>query len=109
MRNSILKAFSLGMVTGSFATAGMVLLATPAKADPDPVAYSYAAENGSAVCYTLDEYPSENGILGIGQAIIEDGLTAYQAGEVVYYSVAELCPRHMDLILSFAAGGEMVA
>ena len=102
MRNTVVKAFAVGVITGSFLTSGIILLAAPAKADPDPAAYAYAAQYGGAVCQTLDEYPTEAGIIGIGNAITEDGLTPFQAGEVIYYAVDELCPRHMERILAFA-------
>lgn len=102
MRTSIVKAYAVGCMTGSFLTAGIIMLAAPAKADTDPVAYAYAAQYGSAVCQTLDEYPSEAGILGVGEAIIEDGLTSFQAGEVVYHSVSEICPQHLGLVLNWA-------
>ncbi len=79
-----------------------LILATPAKADTDPVVVAYAAHYGGAVCSVLDEFPSENGILGIGLPIMEDGLTGYQAGQVIYLSVSDICPRHMRLIMGFA-------
>jgi hypothetical protein len=79
-----------------------LILATPAKADTDPVVVAYSAHYGGAVCSVLDEFPSENGILGIGKSIIEDGLTGYQAGQVLYLSVSDVCPRHMELLRAFA-------
>ena len=39
---------------------------------------------------------------GIGQAISEDGLTAYQSGRVVAMSAIEICPRHLPLVRAFA-------
>jgi hypothetical protein len=111
MRNGIIKAFSLGMITGSFATAGMVLLATPAKADTDPLAY--ASRYGTALCLTIDqtagEYSNDDIFMGIGQAVMEDGFSAYQAGQILYWSVEQYCPQHLDRVLSFAADVEMVA
>lgn len=101
MRTSVVKAFSLGVVAGAFLTAGIVA-AAPAKADPDGASVAYAAAYGPAVCNVLDEYPSFDGIVGIGQAIMDDGLSARQAGQVVALSVAEFCPRHARLILAFA-------
>jgi hypothetical protein len=86
-----------------------LILATPAKADTDPVVVAYSAHYGGAVCSVLDEFPSENGILGIGKSIIEDGLTGYQAGQVLYLSVSDVCPRHMGLLRAFAASPEMTA
>lgn len=103
MRSQVLKGFALGMITGSFLTAGIVLAATPAKADPDGASIAYAAAYGEAVCSTLDEYPTVDGVYGVGKAIIKDGLTAAHAGMVVALSVREICPRHIDLIEQIAA------
>ena len=64
---------------------------------------AYAATFGSAVCETLDSYASFGGIYGIADAITEDGLTYYQAGQVIAVSVTEICPRHTALVKSFAA------
>jgi len=81
----------------------LILSSPKAKADVDDAAYAYAATFGGAVCETLDEYPSFAGIYGIGDAIAEDGLTYHQAGQVIAISVAEICPRHLALVKSFAA------
>jgi hypothetical protein len=77
--------------------------APAAKADDWTVVYAYAATYGGAVCETLDSYPSFGGIYGIADAITEDGLTYYQAGQVIAVSVMEICPRHTALVRSFAA------
>lgn len=103
VRRATIRAFSLGIITGSFLTAGMVLLAGPARADTDRLVVAYASVFGGVVCSTLDEYPSKAGVLGVGNAIIEDGLTAYQAGQVIALSVMDICPRHSDLMDDFAA------
>jgi len=102
MRTSVVRAYALGIVTGSFLTAGTLALALPVKADIDRVVIAYASQFGDAVCTTLDEYPSFDGLLGIGQAIIEDGLNAYQAGQVIALSVVEICPRHLALVQAAA-------
>jgi hypothetical protein len=88
---------------------GFTLAVPHAKADVDNVVVAYSAHYGGAVCSVLDEFPSENGILGIGKSIIEDGLTGYQAGQVLYLSVSDVCPRHMGLLRAFAASPEMTA
>jgi hypothetical protein len=77
--------------------------APAAKADDWTVVYAYAATYGGAVCETLDSYPSFGGIYGIADSITEDGLTYYQAGQVIAVSVMEICPRHTALVRSFAA------
>jgi len=80
-----------------------VYFSAPARADDnDSVVYAYTATFGGIVCSTLDEYPSFAGIMGIGQAMIEDGLTGYQAGQVIATSAIEICPRHIALVRSFA-------
>lgn len=109
MRNDVVRGFALGMIAGSFLTAGVVLAAAPAKADPDGASIAYASIYGDAVCETLDEYPTVAGVYGVGQAIVEDGLTARQAGVVVALSVREICPRHMNLIDQIAAQAGQIA
>ena len=101
MRSPAVKAFSLGMIAGSFLTAGTLVFAFPAKAEPDSVVVAYAATFGEAVCATLDDYPTISGVVGVGQAVMEDGLTAYQAGQVIGLSVLEICPRHTGLMNRF--------
>lgn len=76
--------------------------APKAKAEPDSVVVAYAATYGGAVCSTLDDYPSFSGIIGIGQAIADDGLSFYQAGEVIALSVLDICPRHTALMDRFS-------
>lgn len=110
MRDRVVQAYSLGIVTGAFLAAG-VFFAAPSKAAPDNASVAYAAAYGSIVCQVLDEYPTESGIFGIGEAIVEDGLSYEQAGYVIALSVGEICPRHTALILSFARNhsGQRVA
>lgn len=98
------RAFALGMIAGSFLTAGIVA-APLAKAEPDRVSIAYAATFAQAVCDTLDAYPSFEGIYGIAQAIVEDGLTSRQAGYVIALSVTDACPWHLDLLDRFLDSG----
>lgn len=101
MRTPVVKAFSLGMIAGSFLTAGTLVFAFPAKAEPDASVVAYAATYGAAVCSVLDDYPTISGVIGIGQAITEDGFSMYQAGQVIGLSVLEICPRHTGLMNRF--------
>lgn len=94
----------LMIVMAALGCAVLILSAPKAKASPDNVAYAYAATFGTAVCATLDKYPtSMNAIVGIGQSIVDDGLTVDQAGQVIVISVREICPRHQPLIDRFVA------
>lgn len=99
------KAFTLGMIAGSFLTAA-IITAAPAKAEPDRVSVAYASQFAEAVCTTLNEYPSFNGIYGVAQAITEDGLSSRQAGYVIALSVADVCPWHLDLLDRFVNSDE---
>ena len=84
-------------LAAAFGVILMLLSAPQAKADSDSEAYAYAAHYAGAVCAVLDDYPTVNGMLGIMQAITEDGLSAYQAGQVVGISIAEVCPHYQYL------------
>ena len=87
-----------------FGCAVLLLSVGNAKADTDHTVYAYASTYGSAVCGTLDKYPgSLNAVLGIAAAIVDDGLTAFQAGEVIQISVNELCPEHLGTLQRFVA------
>jgi hypothetical protein len=78
--------------------AAAVALAPTANADPVD---DYAARNATAVCSTLDSYPTFEGIIGIGQAIVEQGFTWSDAGKVVGTAVFTTCPRHGTLLANF--------
>lgn len=94
MRTAVVKTFSLGMITGSFLTAGVVLLAAPAKADTGM---------DILVCDVLSQYPSVSGVLGIGLALKEDGYSAYEAGQVIGQAVINECPQYGPLMRKFIA------
>lgn len=85
---------------GGLIAAAMVGTAVVAKADPVD---SYVLTYAPAVCSTLDEYPSVAGIEGIGMAIVEDGYTPRQAGEIIARSVVGWCPSHMPEVQAFIA------
>ena len=97
----IYDGLAVALLMALMAALGVILFAASAKADPDSEAQAYAAEYGPAVCSVLDDYPSVSGMLGIMQAIVEDGMTEYQAGEVVGISIYRLCPEYQGLAEKF--------
>jgi hypothetical protein len=97
-RMDALAVALLMAVAAAFGVILMLLAAPTAKADSDSEAYAYAAHYAGAVCAVLDDYPTVNGMLGIMAAITEDGLSNYQAGQVVGISIAEVCPRYGYLV-----------
>jgi hypothetical protein len=83
-----------------------VILATPAKAAPDVdnVVFAYANTYGPAVCETLaDGHDTLDGLTGILMSITGDGLTPFQAGQVVAISVGDGCPEYAPLLRAFVA------
>lgn len=94
MRPAILKAYALGIITGGFLTAGVVFAAAPAKAD---TGYD------TAVCATLADYPTFDGILGIGAALKDRGFTSSEAGVIVGTAVYGTCPEYIPLVKRFIA------
>ena len=72
------------------------------KAHADPISDTYAAKYAGVVCSVLDEYPTYSGIQGVVIGIHNDGLTWYESGEVLGTAVFNVCPRHADLVKSWA-------
>ena len=106
LKAKLLDGLGVALLMAFMAALGcaVLLLSTPqAKADVDDAAYAYTAIFGDAVCSTLDRWPSFDGITGIGQAIVKDGLSTFQAGEVIALSIEEICPRHTGLMNLYIA------
>lgn len=100
-----LDALAVGLLMLVMALIGMLMLIafTPTvKAAPQDDAYSFAAVYGPVVCQVLDDFPSVSGIVGIGQALGEQGWSGTDVGRIIAYSAAEFCPRHMPLLRRFA-------
>jgi len=104
-RARIFDGLAVALLMALMAALGTVVYAASAKADtnPDPQAVSWAAHNEGAVCATIADYPSTNGLLGIMEAAAEQGLTAPQAGEAVAMSIYDGCPRYSYIIDIFVA------
>ena len=100
MRNYVIRAYTLGVITGSMVTAALTMFAAPAKADiSDSTVASYAIP----VCATLDRFPTFNGVIGIAAAIAEDGYTYSDAGEIIVGAALNVCPEFVPLLRQFAA------
>jgi hypothetical protein len=94
-------AFVAALVVG-LAGAGVGLGVANAAPSSD-TEYAYVITYGrTAVCPTLDTYPTFPGVEGVLMGILDDGFTPYQAGEILALSVSRYCIRHMPLILRWA-------
>lgn len=100
LRKYTLRAYILGVITGSMMTAGLSILAAPARADVGPGTID---AYGQPICETLDAYPSNSGIKGVAQFLILDqGYTADDAADIVVGAVFGYCPQHIGTLQRFA-------
>lgn len=99
MRPGHIKAYSLGIITGAFLTAGL-LAAVPAKADGflDEDEQAFVEDYHWAVCHTIDEYHSTQGVLGVAEAITDEGFAPDSAVDIINASVQAYCPRNWALL-----------
>lgn len=108
----IMDGLAVGLLLAVCAALGAAVffLSTgTAKADTAD-AVAYAAHYGGAICANLDDFPTPAGVYGTGKAVMQhSGMTAYDAGQAIAYSVAELCPRHWALIMRVAGQGSVAA
>ena len=82
-----------GMLCGLTAIALVIIPRAHADTGTD-----YGNTYASAICATLDDYPSVAGIIGISRAIVEhDQLTYYQAGEAIATAINQHCPRFIPI------------
>lgn len=100
IRPGSLRAYALGVLTGTIMTATLTMCAAPAKADvPIDVVSQYAGP----VCSVLSDYPSTDGVMGIGLALADEGWTAREAGEIIALSVISTCPQFTPILNAFVA------
>lgn len=114
MRTSIIRAYALGIITGSFLTAGLAFGLAPAKADGvlDADEAQYVLMYGAgAICPVIDQYHSMAGVMGVANAISKDGFTADSAVDIINTAVETYCPRNWSLLVAIgkAARGEASA
>ena len=103
-RAKVYDGLAVALLIALMAALGTVVYAASAKADvDDPEVVAWATHYAGAVCSTLADYPTTNGLLGIMQAAEKEGLTAYQAGQAIGMSVYDTCPRYGYLIDLFVA------
>jgi len=114
MKTSIIRAYALGIITGSFLTAGLAFGLAPAKADgtldADEAQYVLMYGKG-AICPVIDQYHSFAGVMGVAEAITKDGFTADAAVDIINSAVATYCPRNWGLLVAIgkSARGETAA
>lgn len=57
----------------------------------------------SAVCPTLDRFPSEAGVMGIASGIMDDGFAPDSAVDIINASVSNFCPKYWPLLQAIGA------
>lgn len=100
MRPRRLRRLLALMASGAvFAGTG---LGFAAKADAQDPVYQYAQVVAPAVCTVLDDFPVFNGINGVADGIVADTGWGYrEAGQVIGWAVANVCPEHQPLLLRY--------
>ena len=101
MRTATVRAFALGIIAGSFLTAGTVLASAPAKADgildaDEQVFVELYGEK--AVCHTISAFNSVAGVIGVADAIVEQGFTYDSAVDIINASVETYCDEYWPLL-----------
>lgn len=100
-----MSRFCFAAIYTAFILPGL-LLAPPAHADGviSNVERAYVQAYGaSAVCPTIADYPSEAGVMGIAQGIMEDGFAADSAVDIINASVGTYCPKFWPLLQAIGA------
>lgn len=101
------------LIAAGIVTAGTS--APDAKADGVLTAVEVAYVNTFgpiAVCPTLDSHPATSTVLGIAEAVTEDGFAVDDAIDIVNASVYEFCPWHWPMLVGIgqaARAGDTVA
>ena len=104
---------AVAMLMATSALFGAALyFSTPARADGylSETEQVYVELYGdAAVCTTIDAFHSASGVLGIAEAITEDGFSASDAIDIINASVSTYCPRNWPLIVAIGkvARGEI--
>lgn len=94
IRNTAIKAYALGIITGTALTAGTILLSAPAKADQGD-------ELATLVCSSLDRQPTVANVAAILNDLVEFGASPQQAAQVVVISVSQYCTRNIPVAQAF--------
>ncbi len=66
--------------------------------DDDELVYSEL--HGQVICDVITDYYGLSGVLGVHQAIMDDGFTADSAVDVLNFSVHEYCPENWRLLVA---------
>jgi hypothetical protein len=98
-RRLILAGFG-GVLAAATITTGV------AKADGElsnaEAAYVIAF-GGTAICPVIAQFPSEAGVLGIAQGVMEDGFPPDSSVDIINASVAAYCPQWFPLLQRIGA------
>lgn len=106
LRTATVKGFSLGIITGSFLTAGAVLLAGDAKASPDisPSLVQDAVQAEPFICKSLANSPTVSMLMDVLQSVSATlRLGPGDTGTVVALAVSDGCPQYIPVLRRFIA------
>jgi hypothetical protein len=104
--NKVRRILAVTAVGGVLVATGVGLGIGEAHADGviSDTEYAYINTYGAgAVCPTIDEFPTEAGVMGVMAGIAEDGFTGDSAVDIINESVSSYCPRHWPLLQAIGA------
>ena len=102
LRRITIHAFAAGIVTGSFLTAGIILIASPAHADTTLAQDAVDAE--PYICNMLAASPSPSQLIVILERVsTADNLSPYDSGYVVGAAVQDGCAQFVPVLQRFSA------
>lgn len=103
MQDRQVRSLATGIAIGGLLAAATMFLAGPAKADGylDDAESDYAQRHVGAICSTLADYPSVEGVVGTTLAVADHtGWDIGSAVDVMNAAVWAGCPRLWPLMLA---------
>lgn len=101
-----MSRFCFALITTGMLLPYLLFGSPPARADGviSDVEWAYIQAYGAgAVCTTIDEFPSEAGVMGVAQGIMDDGFNGDSAVDIINASVSTYCPSHWPLLQAIGA------
>ena len=97
-----MDAAAVALLMALMMALGVIAWAATAKADGylDDDELVFSELHGQVICDAITDYYGLSGVLGVHQAIMDDGFTADSAVDILNFSVHEYCPENWRLLVA---------